>query len=190
MRLFIAIDPDEPTRRQVATVQQKLAATRADVRWVQPENYHITIKFLGEVDDSLVPEISARLDRAAAQVPVFPLKLEGITQLPSRGPARVIVSPVISPDQRITKLHRLIDSAIGGMGLAMDTHILVPHLTLGRVHTNHGLNRLLRRLPHHESEPLGSWHVHETCLYQSTLTPEGSIYHCLHCAKLIVAPVV
>ncbi len=187
MRLFIAIDPDEATRHSVGALQEKLADTRADVRWVDPRNYHITIKFLGEVDEKLVPEIMLRMDRAAAQVPAFPLEVEGITQLPERGPARVIVSPVLSPDLRLTKLHRLIDSGIGGMGLAMDTHVLVPHLTLGRVRTNHGLNRLLRKMPKFEFEPLGSWDVQEAVLYRSIPGADGSVYERLHGAKLMVA---
>ena len=187
MRLFIALDPDAATRDRAAALQQKLAATRADIRWVDPLHYHITVKFLGEVDEKLLPEITQRLDRVAAQVPVFPLQLEGVTQFPERGPARVIISEVLSPDKRITKLHRLIDSAVGGIGLPMDTHVLVPHLTLGRVRTNHGLNRLLRKMLHFEFEPLGTFEVHEAILYQSTPGADGSIYTPLHTARLTPA---
>jgi len=187
MRLFIALDPDAAVRQDVAVVQEKLAATRADIRWVEPENYHVTIKFMGEVDAALAPEIIRRLDRAAAAVPAFPLVLEGVGQLPERGPARVIMVPVLSPDQRITKLHRLIDSGLGGMGLAMDTRVLVPHLTLGRVRTNHGFNRLLRKLVHYEITPLGRWDVHAALLYQSTPGPDGSVYNLLHAASLAAA---
>jgi RNA 2',3'-cyclic 3'-phosphodiesterase len=169
MRLFVAIDVAAEIREKLRVVREKLADTKADVRWVAPENMHITIKFLGEVEERLAPEILERVVRAAAQVPAFPLEIEGIGRFPERGPVRVIISRVVSPDQRITKLHRLVDSAVGGMGLPMDTRVLVPHLTLGRVSSNHGLNKLLRQLEKHDLDFFGSFLVERVVLYQSLL---------------------
>jgi len=131
MRLFVAIEPNQEVGEKLREIQARLMDTRADVRWVAPENLHITIKFFGEVEEPRVVELLERIQKAAAQVPAFPLEIEGVNPFPEKGPARVIISRVISPDQRITKLHRLIDSAAGGMGLPMDTRVLVPHLTLG-----------------------------------------------------------
>jgi RNA 2',3'-cyclic 3'-phosphodiesterase len=169
MRLFIAIDPPPDIREKLRPLQEKLQATKADVRWVAPENLHITVKFLGEVAETLLPEILARLTAAAAQVPAFPLELEGLSRFPDKGPARVIISRVLSPDQRITKLHRLIDSALGGIGLPLDTRALTPHLTLGRVASNHGLNKLLRLLDKHDLDFFGSFTADRAILYQSLL---------------------
>ena len=169
MRLFIAIDPPPDLREKIRAVRDKLVATKADVRWVAPENLHITIKFLGATDDLLLPEILARLTAAAAQVPAFPLELEGLSRFPEKGPARVIISRVQSPDQRLTKLHRLIDSALAGIGLPLDTRALVPHLTLGRVASNHGLNRLLRLLEKHDLDFFGTFPAQRVILYQSLL---------------------
>jgi RNA 2',3'-cyclic 3'-phosphodiesterase len=169
MRLFIAIDTPPEIRAKLRAVQEKLIATRADVRWVAPENLHITLKFLGDTDAARVSEILARVTAAAAQVPAFSLELEGVGRFPDRGPVRVIMSRVLSPDQRITKLHRLIDSSLGGIGLPMDTRALVPHLTLGRVSSNRGLNKLLRLLEKHDLDFFGSFVVERVILYQSIL---------------------
>jgi 2'-5' RNA ligase len=169
MRLFVAIDVAAEIREKLRALREKMADTKADVRWVAPENMHITIKFLGEVDEGQAPEILERVVKAAAQVPAFPLEIEGVGRFPERGPTRVIISRVVSPDQRVTKLHRLIDSAIGGMGLPMDTRVLVPHLTLGRVSSNHGLNKLLRLLEKHDLDFFGSYTVEKVVLYQSLL---------------------
>lgn len=190
MRLFIAIDVGSSVRDRLAEVQPRLVDTKAAVRWVEPAIYHLTVKFLGETDEGLLPEITQRLDRAAGEVPVFPLRFEGLGQFPPRGQPRVIIAHAISPDQRITKLHRLIDSALGGIGLPMDTRVLVPHLTLGRIQSNHGLNRLLRLLRKYEWEPFGSFEVTQAALYRSTLTASGSQYDKLHAAALMVPQVV
>jgi len=169
MRLFVAIDVAAELRDKLAAAQQKLAGTKSDVRWVAAENLHITIKFIGDVDDGRVGEVLERITKAAAQVPVFPLELEGIGRLPEKGPVRVITTRVLSVDQRITKLHRLVDSAVGGMGLPLDTRVYVPHLTLGRVSSNHGLNRLLRLVEKHDLDFFGSFDVASVVLYQSLL---------------------
>ncbi len=184
MRLFIAIPLPAGLCGSLGALQARLAATRADVRWVAPVNYHLTVKFLGETAENLIGQISSRLDKAASEVPAFPLALEGLDRLPARGPARVIVCPAVSPDQRLTKLHRLIDSGLGGMGLALDTRVLVPHLTLGRVSSNHGLNRLLRLVEKHAFDPLGSFEVTQVTLYHSVTGPRGPQYAALHSAAL------
>ncbi len=184
MRLFIALNPPADIAANLAAVQQTLAHTRADIAWTDPHAFHITLKFLADAPEALLPEIFARLTRSAAQVPAFPLEVEGVDKFPPRGPARVIISRILSPDNRLTKLHRLIDSALGGIGLPMDTRALVPHLTLGRVRSNHGLNRLLRLLDKHDLDFFGSFAVASATLYQSTLTPDGALHTPLHTAPL------
>jgi 2'-5' RNA ligase len=169
MRLFVAIKPADEVVDKLRPMQKRLIDTRADVRWVSPENLHITVKFFGEVEEHRVAELLERVQKAAAQVTAFPLETEGVNLFPEKGAARVIVSRVISPDQRIVKLHRLVDSAAGGMGLAMDTRVLVPHLTLGRVSSNRGLNKLLRLLEKHDLDFFGSFQVERVLLMQSFL---------------------
>ena len=184
MRLFIAIDIPPEITKKIIPLQKTLADTHADIAWVYPANYHITVKFLGETDDAFLPEITARMSRAAAEVPAFPLEVEGLDKLPEKGPARVIISRILSPDHRMTKLHRLLDSAIGGMGLPMDTRVLVPHLTLGRVRSNHGINRLLRLVEKHDLDFFGAFPAATATLYASALTPQGSQYTALHRASM------
>lgn len=192
MRLFVAVDVPPDIVHQIETVKEKLAATKADVRWVSSHNYHVTVKFIGEVEEPRVPELLDRVERAAAQVPAFEVEVEGIDRLPEKGPARVIMSRILSPDNRMTKLHRLVDSAVGGMGLPLDTRVLLPHLTLGRVRTNHGVNRLLRLVEKHDLDFFGSFLVTNVCVYQSVLGggEEGtSRYECLRRAELKQTPV-
>ena len=179
MRLFVAVDPSAEVVEKVAAIRQVLMDTKADVRWVKVEDYHVTVKFLGEVDEGLVGQLAERMTKAAAEVAAFELEVEGLSKFPERvggGPVRVIISRVVSPDQRITRLHRLIDSAVGGMGLPMDTRVLVPHLTLGRVNSNRGLNRLLRLLEKHDLDFFGTFLVERVVLYQSVQADGGVKY--------------
>jgi 2'-5' RNA ligase len=186
MRLFCAIDVPPEIVERVTAAQAKLAQTRAAVRWVPAHQMHITIKFLADVPEELRAEIATRLTRAAAEVPAFELEIEGLGRFPERGPARTIISRVLSPDQRLTKLHRLIDSALGGIGLPLDTRALVPHLTLGRVSSNHGLNRLLRLLEKHDLDFFGAFTVAHITLFSSVLGSEGAVHTPIHTAPLAV----
>jgi RNA 2',3'-cyclic 3'-phosphodiesterase len=146
------------------------------------------VKFLGEVEEELLGTLVDRITRAAAEAPAFEVEVEGVDRFPERGPARVIISRVISPDQRMTKLHRLIDSAVGGMGLPMDSRVLVPHLTLGRVSSNHGLNRLLRLIEKHDLDFFGAFTVDTLTLYQSIPGDDGMRHVVLHRAGLCQTP--
>ncbi|HMD53647.1 MAG TPA: RNA 2',3'-cyclic phosphodiesterase [Phycisphaerae bacterium] len=187
MRLFVAITLSETIRRQLAALQKRLEQAKVQVRWVKPEQYHITVKFIGEAADDQLAQITTRLDAAAAQTQAFKLDITGLDRIESRGKVRVITAEINSPDQRLTRLHRLVDQNLAGMGFDLDMRELLPHITLGRVQSNHGLNRLLRRLEHfapENSEPIGGWEVVDVHLFQSTLTPEGSEYKILHTAKL------
>ena len=188
MRVFVAITVPPDVVERIAEAQRKLEQTRAAVRWVSARQFHITIKFLADLPENLLAEVTKRLTVAAAQVPAFPLELEGLDRFPERGDARAIISRVLSPDQRIVKLHRLIDSALGGIGLPMDTRALKAHLTLGRVASNHGLNRLLRKLEKHDLDFLGSFTVDHITLFASQLGSDGPTHTPLHTAPL-AAPV-
>ncbi|HTV46859.1 MAG TPA: RNA 2',3'-cyclic phosphodiesterase [Phycisphaerae bacterium] len=187
MRLFVAITVSEALRAELFALQKRLEQAKAEVRWVKPEQYHITVKFIGEAADDQLVQIAARMDSAAAATEPFKLDIIGLDRIESRGKVRVITAEVNSPDQRLTRLHRQVDQKLAGMGFDLDMRELLPHITLGRVQSNHGLNRLLRRLEHFSPdamEPISGWEVVDVHLFQSTLTPEGSEYKILHTAKL------
>ena len=184
MRLFIAVNPSAEVMGKLGAMQRVLADTKAAVRWVDPADYHVTVKFLGEVEEGRLKELCERVTRAAKESAGFELEVEGVDRFPEKGEARVIVSRVISPDQRMTSLHRRIDSAAGGMGLPMDSRELVPHVTLGRVESNHGLNRLLRLVEKHDLDFFGAFAVGEVVLYQSVPVEGGMKHVVVHRAKL------
>ncbi len=190
MRLFIAIEPTAQVRQALADFRRPLVETHADVGWVSLENLHITLKFIGETDDSRMDEIGRRSDMAASEVPEFPVELRGLGRLPAKGPIRLLVAGVHSPDMRLIKIDRLLEEKLAGVGFPLDMKPFLGHLTLGRVRSNHGLNRLVRLMARHEDVFLGGWTVQRVALFSSTLDPRGSIYKRLHEGRLAVPPSV
>ncbi len=187
MRLFVAVGVRLDIAGQLSEWQQQLARIPAQVRWVPPEQYHLTVKFIGEIAEARWAEIRNRLDQAAAETPAFALSISGLSRLEVRGLVRIIMAEVVSPDQRLNRLHRRIDQEFAGLGIPLDTRPLRPHLTLGRVRSNHSLNKLLRRLERFAAgriAPLGPWPVGEVSLMQSTPSAQGVVYRSLHHAAL------
>ncbi len=187
MRLFVAVGVRLDIAGQLSEWQQQLARIPAQVRWVPPEQYHLTVKFIGEIGEARLAEIRNRLDQAAAETPAFALSISGLSRLEVRGQVRIIMAEVVSADQRLNRLHRRIDQEFAGLGIPLDTRPLRPHLTLGRVRSNHSLNKLLRRLEHYAAgriAPLGPWPVGEVSLMQSMPSAQGVVYRGRHHAAL------
>ena len=90
MRLFIAVDISEEVRVAVAEQVMRLRQANADVGWVKPGNFHLTLKFLGEAPDAQLGDIKASLDLVAASRAVFELELRGMGCFPDRGVPRVV----------------------------------------------------------------------------------------------------
>jgi 2'-5' RNA ligase len=93
MRVFIAIDIDEKTRAAIADVQEQLNAKvdikKGDVKWVEPKNIHLTLKFLGEIDDSKLPEIQEITEQVAEAHKNFTLDIESVGSFGGRS-AKVV----------------------------------------------------------------------------------------------------
>ncbi|MBC7106394.1 MAG: RNA 2',3'-cyclic phosphodiesterase, partial [Firmicutes bacterium] len=78
MRLFVAVNLPEAVRARIAGLQRELALAGGDVKWVEEENLHLTVKFLGEVAPEGLPELQGALARAASDCRAFRLELRGL----------------------------------------------------------------------------------------------------------------
>jgi 2'-5' RNA ligase len=183
MRLFIAVDVSQDVRAAVAEQATRLRETNADVAWVKPENFHLTLKFLGETPDAQLGDIQAALDLTAARA-AFDLEFRGTGCFPERGVPRVVWVGVSTGRDALAALARDVESAMEEFGFPREQREFAAHLTIGRVRGPRGAERL-RRLVEAEIETgFGRCNVNEVRLYKSTLASGGSIYEMLHAAKL------
>lgn len=183
MRLFIAIDVSQDVRAAVAEQAARLRETNADVAWVKPENFHLTLKFLGETPDAQLGDIQAALDLTAAR-PAFDLELRGTGCFPERGVPRIVWVGANAGRDALAALASDVERAMEELRFPRERREFAAHLTIGRVRGPRGTERL-RRLVEAEAETgLGRCVVDEVRLYRSTLAPGGSIYEMLHATKL------
>ncbi len=140
MRLFLAVDPDEAASGAVARAAERLRRcaearhrTLAHaVRWVEPGNLHLTLHFLGEVDEARLASVKTVL---APPLAAGPLRVElgdwGV--FPTAGPARVIWIGLSAGAAALARLHAELAGRLRQAGIALDDRPFSPHLTIGRV---------------------------------------------------------
>jgi 2'-5' RNA ligase len=179
MRLFVAIDLPEETRREIAAKQKLIAAplvrSGGSLKLVAPEQIHLTLLFLGEVQEARVP---AAIDvmNTAVDLPAFDMAFGGAGVFPLRGAPRVLWMGVSAGAAPLTGLQHAIAERIRRLGIAFDDRPFHPHLTLGRWRESSGSARAVA-LP--EVAETASMRVTRATLYQSRLSSSGPAYTAL-----------
>ena len=186
MRLFVAADLPGAVRDALAAEQARIKAAFADsdssLKWVKPEHAHLTLVFIGNVEDARVPAV---IDAVAADInlPGFAATLEGAGAFPPRGAPRVLWIGVGSGAPELVALQRVIASRIAALGLPIEDRAFHPHLTLARWRESRpgDRTRALAVAPH---GAVARAQIDAATLYQSRLSPSGPTYTALARANL------
>lgn len=181
MRLFVALELDEKAQALLADCQQRLAELDRMVRWVRPEQIHLTLKFLGEVPDAQAVQVARALDGLAAHQP-FEFQIEGLGTFGSPHSPRVIWVGVRMPNPALTALQDDCERALADLGFPPQGRAFKPHLTLGRVkdpRAGRDVAAAVTRAHAREAGPLAQQADH-VILFESILRPQGSQYIATH----------
>jgi len=172
MRAFIAVDlEDDEIRKKLEEVQRVLKRTGAIMKLVEPRNFHITLKFLGEIDERIVPDIQRTLREAIKENP-FEITLRGLGAFPHPSRPRVVFVHVDS--DVMPRLMETVDKAVHKLGFELERRAYVPHMTIARVKARgYLLEEVIERF---EERVFGRMIVREIRLKRSKLTPQGPIY--------------
>lgn len=175
VRAFFALELPEAAREVCAELTGRLRrAPHGDgVRWVRPEGFHVTLRFLGNVPTEEVPALARAAGAAVAGVEPFEATLRGLRVLPSPRRPRVVVLE-LGPEDALAELAARVEEAVVGEGVAPEKRAFRAHLTLGRVRSRRVPP--LADVPAPEAPPLP---VREVVLFRSDLGPEGSRYTAL-----------
>lgn len=183
MRAFIAIDLDPEIKDALLALVRDLRKTRADVRWVDAAGMHLTVKFLGPVDEGQVPRVEAIMAGAAGRQRPFPLRLEGTGAFPNERSPRVLwVGFAAAPE--LVSLQSDLEAAFETEGFDRESRDFRPHLTLGRVKGPDGVARAMTELAKRRDAAFGSMTVRKITLFESLLRPEGAEYRVVFEAPL------
>jgi len=178
VRAFIGIDIDEAVRQKLVAVQQGLAATGAQLRLVEPENVHVTMKFLGDVQEDKATAIADALRAAVKGAQPFDIAVRGIGVFPGLKYIRVVWAGVTDGSENVVAIQRNIDRELQKLSFPLERDF-VPHLTLARVKSAAEREKLVAFIKEKTGTEFGVTRVQAVELKQSTLTPRGPIYSTL-----------
>lgn len=184
-RTFIAIDLDKNLRDQMTVLQGSLARCGAAVKWVDPKNMHLTLLFLGEVDDRDLPAVCKVVSAACAGYPAFPLAIEKVGCFPNPRRPRVLWVGVGEGTPEVVALHDKLEPPLLELGCyRRENRQYTPHLTLGRVTGEDSIDALIAALTRKASWQGGHAAVREVRVMASHHGSAGPEYMVLGRAKL------
>jgi 2'-5' RNA ligase len=182
IRTFIAIEFGDEHHRALTDLQARLkreSATARAVRWVAPENIHLTLKFLGDVESGRMPDLQRAVVDACAGSAPFTLRIAGAGAFPSMQRPNVVWVGVSGEIERAALLAQKIDDVCAALGFARDARAFSPHLTLGRVKRDasssdrRGIGEMIANA---QVGNLGEVRVEHVGVMKSELHPGGSVY--------------
>jgi 2'-5' RNA ligase len=185
LRTFVAVELSGPVRARAEELIAAIDGTTAQVKWVEPHNLHITLKFLGEVHQSQIVEVCQAVAQGAAEVPGFELELRGAGAFPSAARPRTVWLGAGEGAQEMAALHAQVEAELAKLGYRKEHRRFQTHLTIGRVRGGGpGIAELAARLEEQVDFPAGRMTVEKLTVFASTLTPAGPIYDVVGTARL------
>ena len=181
MRVFIAVDIDDVSMAAVEKLQKKLKEAAGGLRavtWVRPEAMHLTLKFLGEIDDQKVVEVCNIVKAAAAENESFELDVEGVGSFGGRS-ARVLWIGTGRGNDKLTGLAEDIEQRLEDAGFPPEGRKFTGHLTLCRIKNAEVGFILAQTVDEFKDFRAGTVFIDAVTVYQSQLTPEGAVYMAL-----------
>jgi 2'-5' RNA ligase len=180
-RGFIAIDIN--VTPNVLNLLQDITNSNADVKLVEPQNIHITIKFLGDVQEDNIDDIEQIMKDSVKEIEPFTLKLSGTGVFPNQNYIRVVWIG-IKDAEIIETISRSIDERLSQLGFKREKRGFSAHLTIGRVKTAKNKQLLLKAIESYKDFEFSTQEVNSIKLKKSDLTPKGPIYTTLREVKL------
>ena len=183
MRAFIAIDLDPGTKETLQALVGELRTACADIRWVNAEGMHLTLKFLGTIDDDQGLRVKRILTDITRRHAPFALGLERTGAFPDEMRPRVLWVGFAGASE-LSTLQEEIDRALEAEGFEREKRAFAPHLTLGRVKGPDRIPQAMAMLARHREESFGAMTVRKVTLFESILHPEGAEYRAVFEAGL------
>jgi RNA 2',3'-cyclic 3'-phosphodiesterase len=175
MRTFIAIEIPSEVRSALVALQDDLRRAGADVSWTRPENIHLTLRFLGEVDERRIGEVERVCVDSAAEFRPFTLRLNDTGVFPNARQPRVLWAGLAGEIEKAVEMRKRLNDGLALIGFELEEKDFHPHLTIGRVKSNKNARELLA-LASARQVPALSFVVTEIVLMKSELHPAGARY--------------
>ena len=188
LRVFLALDLDQTIKDQLIRLQNRLDKIGADVRWVESEHVHLTMKFLGEISDQMAVDVCRLCQNVSVEFEPFGFEVRSAGCFANHGLPRVIWVGVEDPSGCVRRLHERIEKTLGPLGLRRERRTFKPHVTLGRVRSARNAIELRAEVVKNDNFEAGIARASEITIYSSQLGPEGPIHTVIGRAEFAAQP--
>jgi 2'-5' RNA ligase len=177
VRTFLAIEVDAAVRQAAAGLQRDLAKSGAAVKWVEPANLHVTLQFLGEVDDRELMTVCRAVAGATADIAPFAARFAGLGAFPNLRRPKTVWAAVSDGAAELRALFAALDGPLIETGCYRpEERPFAPHLTLGRVNADDDGQRIAAAIPGLQAWSAGPTAVAEVVVFGSELRRTGPEY--------------
>lgn len=179
IRSFLAIEIPKTILKRIEEVQKDLKSSNADIKWVNPENIHLTVKFFGNIDESKIEPIVKSVEKIIGSYSSFYIRLKGVGSFPNLKTPKVIWIGVLDEKGILSQFQDQLEKAFKTLGFEAERRSFHPHLTLGRMKSFKEKEGLLKRMEKFKEDDFGEFKVEKVVLFKSDLTRQGPIYTAL-----------
>jgi 2'-5' RNA ligase len=180
IRAFIAIELPDPVRASISRIQTRVRSDEhTSVKWVNPESVHLTLKFLGNIDPKLIPDIGRAMSQAAAGLGPVRLELSELGAFPNLRAPRVVWVGLEGDISTLRVLYRQVEDRLAELGFPPEGRAFSPHLTLGRVRQGAARpeqQRLAQAISSTKLDERAAFEAGSVSLMRSTLTRAQAIH--------------
>lgn len=178
MRTFIAVEIPDNVKKEISNFILKTSVElgKNKIKWVEEDNIHITLKFLGEVNSNLCKEISQQLLTIAAETKKFNISLQSLGVFPNISSARVLWVDVKENNNELKLLSQMIEDKLLSFNIPKECRHYQPHLTLGRVKTLVEKDKISSFLTKYKNINFGTAEIDHITFFESILSPQGPEY--------------
>jgi RNA 2',3'-cyclic 3'-phosphodiesterase len=185
IRAFIAIGLPEDLRDEIGEISASSAARISGVRWVPPENFHLTLKFLGDIEEAVIPDIQSILNQVTPRHLPITCRFGGLGVFPNFQRPKIIWLGVTEGTNQLAGLADDLSRELSRLGFKPEKRGYTPHLTLGRIKTGAGASQLRKifgsgeEIPGRGGDSTRLLNINMLLFQKSILTSKGAIYHIL-----------
>ena len=177
MRLFVAVHlPDEMKEELYASFSRAVKGRVRGLRFVPPANVHITLKFLGETDEGLIPSIEETLNAVAEEAGPFTMNVGGAGAFPDVKRPRVVWAGVREGRDELVQLAKAAETALESLGFEAERRPFRGHVTVARVKSPTAVKAVSEIVAANDGRDFGSFEVESFSLVKSELKPDGAVY--------------
>jgi len=173
VRAFLALEVADEVKQNIMRLEDEVAGAGADVRLVSAENLHITLKFLGDIEETMIEKVMGVMK--AVRADAFVLEVAGAGAFPGTRMPRVLWVGAGSGGEKISEISRQLETGLPSLGFPKERKF-TPHITVGRVRSARGNAALTGILQNNRDTRFGSTAIDRIAFKKSVLTPSGPIY--------------